>query len=72
MQLHTGTRTPDIIIVQMGTNDYVQKIPIGDYELADGEVFDTSTFIGAYAKMLWNISSKYPNTKVHCSTLPKM
>ena len=72
MRLHTETKIPDVIIVQMGTNDYIGKVPVGEYELADGPVFDTSTFMGAYAKMLWNISSKYPNTKVYCSTLPKM
>lgn len=72
MRLHTEDNIPDIIVIQMGTNDYVQNIPVGEYDLSDGEVFDTSTFMGAYAKMLWNINDKYPNTKVYCGTLPKL
>lgn len=71
MRLHTDTNVPDVIVIQIGTNDYVHGVPIGTYNLSDGEMFDESTFMGAYAKMLWNINDKYPNTKVYCGTIPK-
>lgn len=69
MALHDGENAPDIIIVEMGANDFLTNVSIGNYAVSSGTVFDSYTFKGAYAKMLWNMMCKYPNTKIYCATI---
>lgn len=69
MALDDGENAPDIIIVELGTNDFLVSVSVGSYAVSSKETFDAYSFKGAYAKMLWNILSRYPNSKVYCATI---
>ena len=69
MALDDGENAPDIIIVEMGTNDFLVSVGVGSYAVSSKETFDAYSFKGAYAKMLWNILNRYPNSKLYCATI---
>lgn len=60
---------PDIIIVYMGMNDYVNAAGQGTYNGTGEFPTDTSTFREAYSIMLNQIMTNYPMAKVYCCTL---
>lgn len=65
--------TPDIIIVYMGTNDFLQSIPLGDNDgtrqVAEGQV---AAFGDAYTLMLDKLLVKYPSSKIYCCTITQI
>lgn len=62
---------PDIVLVYMGTNDFLFGIDKGEFNMssdyADGNI---STFMNAYALLLTKIRKAYPNCKILCGTMP--
>lgn len=60
---------PDIIIIYMGTNDYLLAAGQGTYDGTGDFPTDTSTFREAYSIMLDAIITNYPMAKVYCCTL---
>ena len=58
--------TPDIILVELGTNDWAYEAALGNeynYDLAIEE-YDESKFIPAYIKGIKALLSAYPNAKI--------
>lgn len=64
---------PDIIIVYMGTNDFLQSIPLGDNDgtraVAEGQV---AMFGDAYTLMLDKLRVKYPASRIYCCTITQV
>lgn len=63
--LHVGSTLPEVILVYMGTNDWIQGVPPG----RTGQQPDTETFAGAYEQLLRRIRANYPDAQVWCCTL---
>ncbi len=57
----TETVNPDVILIFMGTNDWLSNAPIGDLNRFN---FDYS-----YAYMLEKVRKRYPDARVICGTL---
>ncbi len=64
-------KTPDIVVVFIGTNDFSYGQPHGEYtgQTAIPEVATTTAFSNAYGYMLANICTLYPNAEVWSCTL---
>ena len=63
---------PDIVFVLGGTNDWAHSanIPLGQYKTSNFN--DSLSFRGAYQRLLWKLTTWYPQTKVVClSILPR-
>lgn len=62
---------PDIVLVYMGTNDFLFGRDKGEFNISsdyvDGNI---STFMNAYALLLTKIRKAYPNCKILCGTMP--
>lgn len=62
---------PDIVLVYMGTNDFLFGKDKGEFNMSsdyvDGNI---STFMNAYALLLTKIRKAYPNCKILCGTMP--
>ena len=66
-------KTPDVILIYMGVNDWAQGAPIGNFDNnasipAEGNL--TNNFSGAYALMLKKLRTLYPLARVFCCTIP--
>lgn len=70
VQLATEERTPDVIIVRLGSNDFNYKTPIGVYNGTQDFPTDYTNFREAYAIMLNNITTQFPNAEIWCATIP--
>lgn len=62
---------PDVIFIEMGTNDWSSNRTIGGFDVnselpSNGTITD---FSQAYAKMLSRIMSRYPTAMVFCMTI---
>lgn len=69
-QLHTPTTHPDVIIVAMGVNDFLQNVSLGDYNgHTDFPTDPASNFRAAYAMMLKKMLETYPRTEIWCATI---
>ncbi len=66
--LSDGTNNPDIVIVYMGMNDFLNAVDIGDYDGNGAIPADMTVFRNAYATALLAIMNNYPNAKVYCCT----
>lgn len=72
--------TPDIIIIEGGINDgKVEDLatlgeinPVIDLPLTStsADVYDTSTFLGAYQALITKLMVKYPNAQIACWNVP--
>lgn len=62
---------PDIIIVYMGTNDFLMAVPLGSNDgtqyVEEGEI---DNFSDAYSLMLDKLSAYYPGADIFCCNLP--
>jgi lysophospholipase L1-like esterase len=62
--------SPDIIIVYMGTNDFIECIPLGTNDgtakVAEGNI---QNFSDAYTLMLDKLQTKYPQAAIYCCTI---
>lgn len=61
----TNLGNPDIILICGGTNDSWANSPIGDYKYEGWKRADLFCFRPAMAKMLEDISERYPNVQVY-------
>ena len=69
--LTDGTTQPDIIIVAIGINDWIQDKTLGTFDPralipADG---DLQVFVDAYIKMLAKLQAAYHHARIFCCTL---
>jgi len=71
LQLGTDSHTPDIIIVEGGTNDMALNIALGAYDGSTdiSEITNLNWFREAYATMLDKIRTAYPKAKIYCCTI---
>lgn len=60
----SNDKSPDIILIYIGTNDRGRFVDIGKYEIAG-----KGTFYSAYRIMLRQIRANYPQAKIVCGTL---
>ena len=59
---------PDFVFIAGGTNDWNQsKVPLGSYRTEN--FTDSVTFRGAYQRLLWKLTTWYPQTKVVCLSI---
>lgn len=59
---------PDFIFIAGGTNDWNQsKVPLGEYRTSN--FTDSVSFRGAYQRLLWKLTTWYPQTKVVCLSI---
>lgn len=62
---------PDIIIVYMGTNDFLNAVPLGSNDgtqyVEEGEI---DNFSDAYSLMLDKLAAYYPGADIFCCNLP--
>ncbi|MCM1199614.1 MAG: GDSL-type esterase/lipase family protein [Bacteroides fragilis] len=62
---------PDVIIVYMGTNDFLKAVPIGDNDgtraVEEGVI---ETFSDAYCMILDKLTAYYPGAEIYCCNLP--
>ncbi len=74
---------PDVILVYMGTNDYLQKVEPGEFDPAYMDQFakqedgtytypEPETFAQGYTIMIHKILTRYPQADVFCFTLLPM
>lgn len=64
---------PDVILIYMGTNDFLNSVPLGDNdgtrEVEEGEI---DNFTDAYTLMLDKLQAKYEDALICCLTLPQI
>lgn len=59
---------PDFIFIAGGTNDWNQsKVPLGVYRTSN--FTDSVSFRGAYQRLLWKLTTWYPQTKIVCLSI---
>ena len=59
---------PDFIFIAGGTNDWnASKVPLGQYRTEN--FTDSVSFRGAYQRLLWKLTKKYPQAKVVCLSI---
>ena len=61
--------SPDVIIIWMGANDFLNSVAIGDYDGKSAIPTSTNTFSDAYAVMLNKVLTAYPSAEVWVCTL---
>lgn len=76
--LHSGTTSPDVVLIAMGVNDYSYDDSESEFGTWDGTTalgsesdlsdYATGDFKRAYATMLARIQHKYPNAFIICIT----
>ena len=67
--LRTETRSPNIILVYLGVNDYGYGAELKRSRTLPGSPWDRMAFEDAYDLMLRKLKKQYPNTVVSCGTL---
>ena len=67
------TRSPDIIIIALGSNDISQGSPLGTYSAAFAQteaLTSQQTMAGAFRKAVYKLSNIYPNAQIfYCSPI---
>lgn len=66
--LHINNINPDVIIIYLGTNDWVKNAEAGSTEFFEAET-NMCCFSNAYSKMLQKIRMNYNNAEIWCCTL---
>lgn len=61
--------SPDVIIIWMGANDFLNSVAIGDYDGKSAVPTSVTTFSDAYAVMLNKVLTTYPDAEVWVCTL---
>lgn len=75
-QLHKDGINPDIILINIGTNDFDHDYELGTWNgrgvlfPANPTTTSPNTFREAYAVMLYRLRQYYPLAKVYCCTIP--
>lgn len=70
--LNRDGKTPDILLIYLGLNDWGNDVPIGDWDKnsaipAEGNI---TTFAAAYALMITKIRTLYSTLRIFCCTIP--
>ena len=65
--LHTPLNYPDIILINIGDNDFGNGVPISHHRLSSSK--DLSCFTDAYEVMLDSITHNYPDAAIVYATL---
>lgn len=61
---------PDILIVFMGTNDFLKSIPLGSFDAPAAQSEGvTDNFCDAYELMIQKLNAMYPNTEIYFCTI---
>lgn len=59
---------PDFVFIAGGTNDWsTSKVPLGQYRTEN--FTDSVSFRGAYQRLLWKLTTRYPQTKIVCLSI---
>jgi len=59
---------PDFIFIAGGTNDWnVAKVPLGEYRTEN--FTDSVSFRGAYQRLLYKLTTKYPQARIVCLSI---
>ena len=59
---------PDFIFIAGGTNDWnTSKVPLGEYRTENFK--DSVTFRGAYQRLLYKLTTWYPNARIVCLSI---
>ncbi|MBR6031458.1 MAG: hypothetical protein IKP36_05785 [Bacteroidaceae bacterium] len=59
---------PDFIFIAGGTNDWnVAKVPLGEYRTSN--FTDSVSFRGAYQRLLYKLTTKYPQARIVCLSI---
>lgn len=66
--LHQGDVTPDVIIINIGVNDWANGVETWYDDLGLIQEY-YSSFDGAYDAMLRSVKKNYPNSEIWCCTL---
>lgn len=69
LQLKNGDVLPEIIIIKMGINDFIDNCELGTYDGSTALPTTPTKFLDAYAIMLNLIMTNYPLAKVYVCTL---
>lgn len=69
LQLKNGDVLPEIIIIKMGINDFIDGCELGTYDGSTALPTNPTKFLDAYAMMLNLIMTNYPLAKVYVCTL---
>lgn len=71
--LHQGDVKPDVIIINIGVNDWANGVivddPFDDRPLREGPTEDLRYFGSAYSHMLFSLHKNYPDAEIWCCTL---
>lgn len=62
--------SPDVIIIYMGINDFINEVPLGTYDGRSAIPSSTVTFREAYGIMLDKVLTAYKKAEVYVATLP--
>lgn len=68
--MHNGAQDPDVIVINLGTNDFNGGVAMGSYNGVGNVPTDASTFGEAYAICLDKMLKRYPRAQVWCCTFP--
>ena len=59
---------PDFIFIAGGTNDWsTSKVPLGEYRT--GNFTDSVSFRGAYQRLLYKLTTRYPEARIVCLSI---
>lgn len=65
------TKNPDVLVVQLSTNDFSQNVPLGTVSISTSpEAFDKTTVTGAIEYIIAKVHEVSPDTKVVLYTCP--
>jgi len=67
--LHINSIKPDVIIIYLGTNDWVNGVEEYYIDCVITDEFHCKSFDFAYSTMISKIKSNYPETEIWCCTL---
>lgn len=68
-RLGVGTKKPDVIICEIGTNDFIYGANMGSFDGSVSLPSTTATFREAYSNMLKKIQANYPDAKIYGCTV---
>ncbi|MED1407754.1 SGNH/GDSL hydrolase family protein, partial [Bacillus mycoides] len=60
---------PDVVFVELGMNDLLNNVAIGNYS-GTIDPNDDLTFANCYARVVDGIQKAYPDTRIYCLTIP--
>lgn len=60
---------PDVVFIELGMNDLLNNVAIGDYS-GTIDPNDDLTFANCYARVLDGVTTTYPNARIYCLTIP--